>query len=129
MQPIESYQQFLKAGRQNLSVDDLPFTVDEFENLIDSWVPMENISTILGVSGADLDRFCNKVYNLNFVETYNKLSGISDAMMRKAFSNLAKNGNATAIATVAKHFMKLEEDKQQNVCVTFVNDLKNDDEV
>lgn len=129
MKPVEAYNDFLSNKRQNMSVPGFSFDVNTFEDLIDSWTPMENIPKILGCRTDDLDVFCLKVYRMNFKETYVMLSAISDSLCRKAFSNLAKAGNPTAINIVSKHFMKLEEDKQQDLNIRIVNDLNQDKEV
>lgn len=127
MQPINDYEEFLKANRKNFTIEGFPFDINQFENLIDMWTPYDKIPVILKVSYNDLDAFCNRAYNMNYKETYARLSGISEAIMRKAFSNLAKAGNATALSIMAKNIMKLDENNSQNVNLTIINDLKPDD--
>ena len=128
MQPIQDYEKFLKADRQNFKPEGFTFDVNQFENLIDMWTPFDKIPIILKVNCDVLDKFCITVYNMNYKETYARLSGISEAIMRKAFSNLAKGGNATALSIMAKNIMKLDNDQTQNINLTIVNDLKEDDE-
>lgn len=128
MQPIQDYEEFLKADRQNFKPEGFTFDVNQFENLIDMWTPFDKIPIILKVNCDVLDKFCITVYNMNYKETYARLSGISEAIMRKAFSNLAKGGNATALSIMAKNIMKLDNDQAQNINLTIVNDLKEDDE-
>lgn len=126
---VPIYTDLLDPKRKNAKVEGFSFDVDTFENLIDSFVPKENIPIILGVSWGDIERFCNKVYGLNFNETYNRLSGVTDYWCRKVFKNLAATGNQSAIKLVAEHFMGLASDnKNQGVNITIVNDLKGDGE-
>lgn len=129
MQEIKNYAEFLKASRKNFQPDGFNFDVNEFENLIDCWTPQEKIPTILRCKHVDLDRFCMIVYNMNFNDTYNILSGISDAIMRKTLKGLAETGSTAAIQIVAKHFMKLkEEEDKKAISITFLNDLNKEEQ-
>lgn len=128
MKEITNYRDYISPKRQNWKPKGFDFDVDQFENLIDCWTPKDKIPVILKCSYSDLDRFCNTVYHLNYSETYNLLSGITDAYMRSTFKGLASNGNNTAMSIVAKHFMKLEDDEQKaSINLTIVNDLKEDE--
>lgn len=129
MKQIKNYAAFTKASRENFQPKGFHFDVDMFENLIDCWTSFDDIPVILQTTKADLDRFCKVVYNMNYRETYNILSGITDAFMRKTFKNLASSGNNTAMSIVSKHFMKLDDSQNNNVNITIVNDLKDDGEV
>ena len=48
---------------------------------------------------------------MNFKDTYHYLFQKADMYCRKAFTNLAKQGNKSAMAIVAEHFMKLGQDQ------------------
>ncbi len=127
MEKVESYAELLKRNRPNIKVDGFDFDVNTFENLIDYFVPKENIHVILRCTDADLDRFCKEVYRMNFAQTYQVLSGITDAYMRGAMKNLAISGNATALGIVKEHFMNLKDDAQKSaISVKIVNDLEED---
>lgn len=129
MKPVESYKDFMNpTKRENKKPDGFNFDMDTFENLIDFFTPMENIPVILRCSWTELDDFCKICYRMNFKDTYNYLSGISDALMRGTFKKLAGMGNTSAIKIVSEHFMNLKENKSSNVNITFVNDLKDDEE-
>ena len=123
---IESYSQLLKdTSRRNVDVSQIcNFTVDEFENLIDRFVPMESVATILRTDIKTLDIFCNTVYKMNFKETYKVLSGITDMLCRGTIKNLAKSGNNTALNIMAKHFMNLrDENNSSPITINFVDNV------
>ena len=127
---VPLYSNMLSANRKNAQIKGFDFDVDTFENLIDNFVPINNIPIILSgisrkkINEDDLDRFCNIAYGMKFKEAYQFLSGITDMYMRRVFKNLAASGNATAIAINAKHFMKLEDDQKNDaINIRIVNDL------
>lgn len=127
---VPIYSDLLSANRRNVKVEGYDFDVDTFENLIDNFVPFNNIPLILSASCkrklciSDLDKFCKIVYGMDYKETYEILSGITDMQMRKVFKGLAASGNATAIAINAKHFMHLDdENKNDAINIRIVNDL------
>lgn len=125
MEKVESYAELLKRNRPNIKVDGFDFDVNTFENLIDYFVPKENIHVILRCTDADLDRFCAEVYKMDFAQTYRVLSGITDAYMRGAIKNLAVSGNATALGIAKEHFMHLRDEEQKSaISVKIVNDLE-----
>lgn len=126
MDEIKSYAYYIKAGRPNKRVPGFHFDVDMFENLIDCWTPEDSIPTLLQTTKSKLDKFCLEIYNMPFHDTYLFLSGITDAFMRKTFKSLATAGNATALNTVAEHFMKLKSDNSTTNNITIINDLKED---
>lgn len=102
--------------RKPVTVDGFPEEFQEyFEDLIDSFVPLDSIPKIIKVEFdkdyRDIDYFCMKVYNMNFKDTYHYLFQKADMYCRKAFTNLAKQGNKSAMAIVAEHFMKLGQDQ------------------
>ena len=104
--------------RKPTKVDGFPVEFQEYiEDLIDSFVPLDNIPKIVkiefGKDITDLDYFCSKVYNMNFKDTYHYLFQKADMYCRKAFTNLAKQGNKSAMAIVAEHFMKLGQDENR----------------
>lgn len=122
--PIYSYADLLKKNRTNYKVPGFNFDVNDFENLIDAFVPEKNIRLILNCDYSTLDEFCNIVYGMQFKDTYRILSGIADMFMRQAISGLAKTGNNTALNIAAKHFMGLtEEANKESINITIVNDL------
>lgn len=123
MNEVPNYAEYLKNNRPNIKPDGFDFDVNTFENLIDAWTPIEDIPMLLRCNHSVLDAFCNIVYKMDFTTTYNFLLGVSKMFMRKTFSGLARQGNATACSVVAKSFLKVDDDKSQNVNVTFVNDL------
>lgn len=127
---VPIYSDILSINRRNVKVEGYDFDVDMFENMIDNFVPYNNIPLLLSASCkkklciADLDRFCKIVYGMDYKDTYEILSGITDMQMRKVFKNLAASGNATAIAINAKHFMHLEdENKNDAINIRILNDL------
>ena len=119
-----NYTELLQNKRENKTVPGFDFDVNTFENLIDSFTPLESIPVILGTPRASLDNFCSIVYGMNYKETYNTLSSISDMWLRRALKNLAVSGNGKAIDIVAKHFMNLDDQKAKDgINITIVNDL------
>lgn len=104
--------------RQNVVVDGFDFDSYTFEDLIDNFTPESDIPIILGVSRVDLDYWCRQVYNgMDFPEAFAFLSRKALFYCRKAYTNLSKSGNNTAMNIVAKHFMKLEDDENKRQAV------------
>lgn len=129
MKPVESYKDFINPSkRKNKKPEGFDFDMDTFENLIDFFTPIENIPVILRCNIQTLDNFCQICYGMPFKDTYQHLSGISDALMRSTFKKLAGMGNTSAIKIVSEHFMNLKDNKTSDVNITIVNDLKEDDE-
>lgn len=128
-QEVPIYNDLLDPNRKNTKIYGFDFDVDTFENLIDCFTPKENIPVILGVQRSKLDVFCNRAYGMNYDEVYVRLSGITDSWSRKVIKNLSASGNSTALNIMSKHFMGLSDDnKNQGVNITIVNDLKEDGE-
>lgn len=124
--PVYAYRDLLKGFRQNVKVSGYWFDVDTFENLIDCFVPKENIPVILRCNGDELDKFCLIVYGMKFNETYKVLSGISDMFMRKSIKGHSDSGNPTAMKIAAEHFMDLREQNNKDaINITVYNDLGN----
>lgn len=83
---------------------------NDFEDFIDNFTPKDDIPKLMGLSISKLDELCHKWYNCKFADAYDTLMQRALYYDRKAFNNLAKSGNSTAISVVAKYFMKLDED-------------------
>lgn len=128
MNDVPGFQDFLALNRQNVKLEGFNFDVNTFENLIAWWTPINEIPVILGVRSDQLDYFCNKIYHMNYKETYYKLHNIEMALTRRAIDGLSKQGNSTALNILSKHFMELEDNNQQDVHITIVNDLKSDED-
>lgn len=125
---VPIYTDLLNPNRKNVKIPGFSFDVDVFEDLIDCFTPIQNIPTILDTDIPTLDKFCDRAYGMNFKETYAKLSGITDYWSRKVIKNLSSSGNSTALNIMSKHFMGLSDDnKNQGVNITIVNDMKEDD--
>jgi hypothetical protein len=129
-QEVQSFSAIMKRNaRRNFKLKGFDFDVDTFENLVDSFVEKETIPVILGCRHADLDRFCRAVYGVDYNTAYPRLLGIADMWMRKAVTNLATSGNATALGIASKHFMKLDDDREKSaINITINNDYKIDEE-
>ena len=129
-QEVQSFSAIMRRNaRRNFKLKGFDFDVDTFENLIDAFVEKETVPVILGCCHADLDRFCRAVYGVDYNTAYPRLLGIADMWMRKAVTNLATSGNATALGIASKHFMKLDEDKEKNaINITINNDYGVDEE-
>lgn len=84
-------------------------SLNSFEDLIDNFTPVDDILSILNVSEKKLDSFCKKYYNMPYRDTYRDLSARAMYYNRKAFNQLAKEGNGKAIDVVAKYIMKMDE--------------------
>jgi hypothetical protein len=129
-QEVQSFSAIMKRNaRRNFKLKGFDFDVDTFENLVDAFVEKETIPVILGCCHADLDRFCRAVYGVDYNTAYPRLLGIADMWMRKAVTNLATSGNATALGIASKHFMKLDDEKEKNaINITINNDYGVDEE-
>ena len=129
-QEVQSFSAIMKRNaRRNFKLKGFDFDVDTFENLIDAFVEKETVPVLLGCCHADLDRFCRAVYGVDYNTAYPRLLGIADMWMRKAVTNLATSGNATALGIASKHFMKLSDEADKNaINITINNDYKIDEE-
>lgn len=129
-QEVQSFSAIMKRNaRRNFKLRGFDFDVDTFENLVDAFVEKETIPVILGCCHADLDRFCRAVYGVDYNTAYPRLLGIADMWMRKAVTNLATSGNATALGIASKHFMKLSDEAEKNaINITINNDYGVDEE-
>lgn len=103
--------------RQNVVVDGFDFDSYTFEDLIENFTPVDDLPIILGVHRDELDYWCDAVYGMNLIEAYNFLNRKALFYCRKAYTNLSKSGNNTAMNIVAKHFMKLEDDENKRQAV------------
>lgn len=127
MDEIKSYAEIVKHTRKNFQPKGFDFDVNTFENLIDNYVPEENIPVILRCNLGTLDKFCKIVYKMDFKQTYRFLMGITDMCMRKTIKGLAGLGNTTALKIAQEHFMKLKsDDGGSNVNITIVDDRNGD---
>ena len=102
--------------RQPIVVDGFPDDFQEtLEDLIDCFTPFDNILGIMkiqyGFDRTNLDFFCKSVYQMDFKAAYGFLLNKSDMYMRKAITNLAKDGNTKALDIASEHFMKLGQDQ------------------
>lgn len=103
--------------RENVRIEGFSFDSYTFEDLIDNFTPEEDIPLVLRCDKSDLDYWCMKVYNVPYHEAYVFLSKMGLFYCRKAFTQLAKSGNNTAIKTVGEHFMKLGQDQAKREAV------------
>lgn len=103
--------------RENVVIEGFAFDSYTFEDLIDNFTPEEDIPLVLRVDKSDLDYWCMKVYNVPYHEAYVFLSKMGLFYCRKAFTQLAKSGNNTAIKTVGEHFMKLGQDQARKEAI------------
>ena len=126
---VPVYSDLLDPKRKNVKIPGFNFDVNTFENLIDNFVLASDIPVILNTSVAQLDRVCTICYNMNFDETYKRLSGISRYWGNRTVKNLANAGHAGAFSVFAKNFLGLsDEDKSANVNITFVNDVNKEEQ-
>ena len=103
--------------RENVRIEGFNFDSYTFEDLIDNFTPEEDIPLVLRCDKSDLDYWCMKVYNVPYHEAYVFLSKMGLFYCRKAFTQLAKSGNNTAIKTVGEHFMKLGQDQARKEAI------------
>ena len=103
--------------RENVVVDGFAFDSYTFEDLIDNFTPEEDIPLVLRVNKSQLDYWCMQVYNVPYHEAYVFLSKMGLFYCRKAFTQLAKSGNNTAIKTVGEHFMKLGQEQARKEAI------------
>ena len=99
-----------------------------FEDLIDAFVPLENIRGIIegdyGIKGDQLDSFCKEVYGRSARDAYEYLHLKSDSYARKAVTQLALGGNKTAMSCLIDYFAGWSENKKnEGLKVTIVADV------
>ncbi len=96
------------------------FTRNDFEDLIDNFTPFEDIPILLQVKHAELDDFCNHIYNMNYKQTYDNLLRRSEFYFRKSMMSLSKSGNPTAIKVSAEFYVGLGAVDKQEQKITFI---------
>ena len=125
---IDDYDLLFGKGRENKRPSGFAFDMDTFENLIDGFNSETDIATILGVTAADLDRFCKICYKgCTFESVFRQLNAMTSAMMRRAIKKHAEGGNVYAMKLMAKNYLGMEDDdskKQQSITISFKDDLK-----
>ena len=113
----------LHSDAPDQAVPGFDFTRSDFEDLIDNFTPIDDIPVLLGVSKADLDRFCFEVYNQKFKQAYDSLLLRAQLYYRKAMFMLSKSGNPTAIKVASEFYVGLGSmDKTENQ-VIFVSSV------
>ena len=121
---VVNYENFVRGNRANHVVEGFWFDQDQFENLIDDWADFEDILIIFQVSESELDTFCNAIYHQPAREVFARLRAISRTIARKTIDQLAKSGNATAVAIAKNHFAQLKDDDgNKPINITIKNDL------
>ena len=94
---------------------------EEFEDFIDNYGTYDGtfqymkgwcmIQKRMVLSWQLLDDFCNATYGMPYKETFLHIHGYSDGCLRKAITNLAKDGNSKALDIASEYFMKLGQDQ------------------
>lgn len=107
-------------GDPNETAPGFNFTRNDFEDLIDNFTPFEDIPLLLGVKHAELDEFCNYIYNMNYKTTYDVLLKRSELYYRKAMMMLSKSGNPTAIKVSAEYYVGLGAVDKSEQKITFI---------
>lgn len=122
---VVNYENFVRGNRANHVVEGFWFDQDQFENLIDDWADFEDILIIFQVSEPELDIFCDAIYHQPAREVFARLRAISRTIARKTINQLAKSGNATAVAIAKNHFAQLkDDDANKPISITIKNDLE-----
>ena len=99
------------------------FNRNDFEDLIDNFTPFDDIPILLGVSHAQLDVFCDYIYNMKFKDTYDTLLRRSHLYYRKAMMSLSKTGNPSAIKVATEFYVGLGSLDKQDSHVTIINQM------
>lgn len=107
-------------GDPNETVEGFNFNRNDFEDLIDNFVPFESIPVLLQVSHADLDVWCKAIYNMDFKTTYDVLFQRANLYYQKAMFMLSKSGNPTAIKVTAEYYVKLGAVDKESNNITFI---------
>lgn len=102
------------------TVEGFNFNRNDFEDLIDNFTPLEDIPLLLGVSHADLDRFCYDIYNMDFKHTFESLLKRAELYYRKSMMMLSKAGNPSAIKVTSEHYVGLGSSDKQSEHITFI---------
>lgn len=117
------FERHLIRRQEDVGVEGFAFTKSDFEDLIDSFTPKQDIPTILGVGVADLDRFCNVIYGMKYNETYQALLMQANYCWRSAIKVLARSGNAQAMKQMAEITGIGKEDATERVQINFMSDV------
>lgn len=105
------------------------FDQSMFENMIDAQILPGTFKEVFNCTGADLDRFCQSVYNMNFIDAYRKLHEASVAEWKRTFGTLARNGSQTAMKIVAEDILKLnQENRKKEFRIQICSELPTEDE-
>lgn len=124
IEKIRNSHNFWKQS-QNQKMKEFDFDRDTFEDLIESYTPIDDIPVLLGVRKSDLDIFCKYIYNQDYKTAYGALLMKSNAHNRKAFNSLSKKGNQTAMKIVAEQFMGLGKIDNTEAPIQFICNVPN----
>lgn len=124
---VVQFRDFLNPDRRNISFPELGFDIDTFENLCADFNPEDEILNGLSVNRETMNQVCKKVYGMPFHETYLKLSGIAKMLTRKAYNNLAKSGNASAMA-IQQSYLNLGNNSSNSQPIQIVLDINKKDQ-
>ena len=104
-----------KGGRPRIEINK-----DEFEKLCAMLCTEEEIAGWFKCSCDTIRRFCEREYNEQFCEVYEKLSSKGKISLRRTQFKIAENGNATMAIWLGKQI--LGQTDKQDVSVNAEND-------
>lgn len=81
-----------KAGRPPIEIKQ-----EDFEKLCGLQCPLEEIASWFKCSADTIERWCKKIYGMNFAEVYKKHSASGKISLRRYQFNLAKTNASMAI--------------------------------
>lgn len=106
-----------KAGRPPIEIKQ-----EDFEKLCGLQCPLEEIASWFKCSADTIERWCKKIYGMNFAEVYKKYSANGKISLRRYQFNLAKT-NASMAIWLGKQMLGQKEPKE-NELVAEDNDFK-----
>ena len=100
-----------------------------FEKYVAVNTPKDNLLTIFEMTFDQMDRWCRKTYGKGFTDVYTIMVMQAIARYKDAMMFLAESGNATAMATMNKILLDVNESSELNVTIHgFVPKEENDDD-
>ena len=100
-----------KAGRPPIEIKQ-----EDFEKLCSLQCPLEEIASWFKCSADTIERWCKKIYGMNFAEVYKKHSASGKISLRRYQFNLAKT-NASMAIWLGKQMLGQKEPKENELTV------------
>lgn len=95
------------AGRPKKELDQ-----KQFEALCSIWCTEEEICSLLGTTDKTLNKWCKRIYNMDFSECYKKYSDGGKMSLRRKQKEVALKGNVSMLIWLGKNILGQSENPE-----------------